>query len=620
MFDWNEDRVGDTIWGEFSETEDHIVPYPKEGEEDTLLICDDFSKKQKNEESTTDKEFSAPRLDLDSWPDLPSISAALSKGYNDENNESSLQAGLMDFPEASNLNSVRVQLEGNHELFNNEHDDREDDSFLDCDWANIGDFDDLDKIFRSNDSIFGRDIGSNADEFLSSSADVISGTAQSIPMPDIPMSRDQLSDQECFPYPFSERPDGIRKQEGKRSDVTVKTEEQTVSPSSLTNHSSGIQCQSSDKVDKQSKPVRPRKRAEDRSKNNFSQNLNGAWSNRISQSQQFSSPKAHPSLLTSVQTFQHPAISQQRQGESEHMGYPISSGQFMFSGYGFPAYSFPAIPVLPCAPAERNQMAPVVVGYKSNVDQSKGSNSSDKLPDSSKPLTMTPQEKIEKLRRRQQMQAMLAIQQQQQQFGKQISGSDSLASQACSQKNQSQDASTSTIGVEDSANKILSSEMSMPGELDESNRISMSIDDQSLEETIYYQLQDALRKFDTRVRLSIRDSLFRLAKSAMERQSASDRSSTNKINREDDEVPANIDGKGQDRSARPSDTETITNPIDRMVAHLLFHKPSESTTKPVKDDLPRSPMLCSTVSLSTPGSTSEEQSENVEEMEVQASL
>ncbi|KAH7679301.1 hypothetical protein IHE45_06G049800 [Dioscorea alata] len=574
MFDWNEDRVGDTIWGEFSESEDHIVPYPKEGEEDTLLICDDFGKKQKNEGSTTDiksaqqtsedkrdlpgcdfenssscnanKEFSAPRLDLDSWPDLPSISAALSKGYNDENNESSLQAGLMDFSEAANLNSVRVQLEGNHELFNNEHDDREDDSFLDCDWANMGDLDDLDKIFRSNDSIFGHDIGSNADEFLSSSADVISGTAQSIPMPDIPMSRDQPSDQE-FPYPFSEHSDGIRKPEEKTSDITVKTEEQTVSPSNLTNHSSGIQSQPSDKVDKQSKLVKPRKKAEDRSKNNFSQNLNGAWSNRISQSQQFPSPKVHPSLLTSVQTFQHPAISQQRQGESEHMGYPISSSQFMFSGYGFPAYSFPAIPVLPYAPAERNQIAPVVVGYKSNVDQSKGSNSSDKLPDSSKPLTMTPQEKIEKLRRRQQMQAMLAIQQQQQQFGKQISGSDSLASQACSQKNQNQDAATSTTGVEESANKILSSEMSMLGELDESNRISLSIDDQSLEETIYYQLQDALRKLDTRVKLSIRDSLFRLAKSAMERQSASDRSSTNKINREDDEVAANIDGNGQDR-------------------------------------------------------------------------
>lgn len=54
-------------------------------------------------------------------------------------------------------------------------------------------------------------------------------------------------------------------------------------------------------------------------------------------------------------------------------------------------------------------------------------------------------------------------------------------------------------------------------------------------------------QLDTRVKLGIRDSLFRLAKSAMERQSASDRSSTNKINREDDEVAANIDGNGQDR-------------------------------------------------------------------------
>ncbi|KAJ0980916.1 hypothetical protein J5N97_009171 [Dioscorea zingiberensis] len=608
MFEWNEDRVGDTIWGEFTENEDHIVPYPKEGEEDTLLIYDDVSKKQKNEESTADiksteqtsedkndlpgcdmensssrntnGEFSAPRLDLDAWSDLPSISASLSKGYNDENNEGSLQTGLMDFSEASNFNSVRAQLEDNHDLFNNEHDDREDDSFLDCDWANIGDFDDLDKIFRSNDSIFGHDIGSNADEFLSSSADVISGTAQSIPMPDIPMSRDLPSNLDCFPYHFSENSDGIRKPEEKTSDFIVKTEEQTVSPSNLTNDSSGIQSQSSDKLDKQSKPLKSRKKAEDRSKNNISQNLNGVWSNRISQSHQFPSSKAHPSLSTSVQTFQHPPISQQRQGESEHMGYPISSTQFMFSGYGFPAYTFPAVPVLPCAPAERNQMTPAAVGYKSNVDHSKVSNSSDKLQDASKPSTMTPQEKIEKLRRRQQMQAMLAIQQQQQQFGKQISGSDSLVSQACSVKNQNQDASTSTIGVEESANKILSSEMSMLGEQDESNRISMSFDDQSLEETIYYQLQDALRK----------------------------------------ELSANLDGNNQDRLVRSSDTETITNPIDRTVAHLLFHRPSESTTKPVKDELPRSPTLGNAVSLSTPGSISEEQSENVDEMEVQPSL
>ena len=41
-----------------------------------------------------------------------------------------------------------VQLDGESEMFGNDHEDKESDSFLDCDWANIGDFDDLDRIFR----------------------------------------------------------------------------------------------------------------------------------------------------------------------------------------------------------------------------------------------------------------------------------------------------------------------------------------------------------------------------------------------------------------------------------------------------------------------------------------
>ena len=48
-----------------------------------------------------------------------------------------------------------------------------------------------------------------------------------------------------------------------------------------------------------------------------------------------------------------------------------------------------------------------------------------------KPLTMTPQEKIEKLRRRQQMQAMLAIQKQQQEFSHQVPSSNKSMNEKC---------------------------------------------------------------------------------------------------------------------------------------------------------------------------------------------
>lgn len=41
-----------------------------------------------------------------------------------------------------------MQLDGESEPFGGARQDKENDSFLDCDWANIDDFDDLDRIFR----------------------------------------------------------------------------------------------------------------------------------------------------------------------------------------------------------------------------------------------------------------------------------------------------------------------------------------------------------------------------------------------------------------------------------------------------------------------------------------
>lgn len=37
--------------------------------------------------------------------------------------------------------------------------------------------------------------------------------------------------------------------------------------------------------------------------------------------------------------------------------------------------------------------------------------------------------------------------------------------------------------------------------------------------------------------------------------------------------------------------ETGTNPIDRTVAHLLFHRPSELLTMVVKEEMPQLPVV-----------------------------
>ncbi|KAJ6853076.1 uncharacterized protein M6B38_250920 [Iris pallida] len=628
MFDWNgQDQVGDTIWGESNENEDHIVPYSKDSEDNTVFTFGDYQKKQKNDDAgassrcteqtsgvknefpvglkncssfNSDEELSAPELDLDAWPDLPSLNLELSKGYAGASDHDSLLSEKV-------TAGCAVQLEGEAELFGNENEDKESNNFLDCDWSNIGDFDDLDRIFR-NDSIFGHDMVADVDDFLSQSTDVIGSTAQSIPLPDLPESRDQAPDQDCSSNQLIDHSGRETTPEVKAGDRTVGTSEKTIR-----------QDQLSEKEDRKKKLLKSRKKAEERSKSKALQNLNGSWPQNISQ--QFQNPLVRPSLVSPLHGFQPPAISQQSPtGGAESTGHRVCSNQIMLSHYGYPPHPFPGSPVVPHVDAEEKQRKTVAVGRKFYPDSSEHSNISNKRPElQSRQLSMTPQEKVEKLRRRQQIQAMLAIQQQQQQFSHQMTDTESMASQGNFQKNQTLDAVTNNMGVEENQLKLPPSHMNILMDCDESQNISALIDDNSLEETIYYQLQDALQKVDIRVRLCIRDSLFRLAQSSMERQRANDRSSTNK-SAKDEEVLGNQEKNIEQRhTSLLTDAETYTNPIDRTVAHLLFHRPSEQSIKPANNETPQSPISNYKLPLNVHGTLSQEQPESYGEMDVQPS-
>ncbi|KAJ6806409.1 uncharacterized protein M6B38_174360 [Iris pallida] len=657
MFDWNDqDQVGDTIWGESNGNEDHIVPYSKDSEDNTIFSFGDYQKKQENDDAgasgrsteqtsgvknefprgslencssfNTDEEISAPGLDLDAWPDLPSLNLELSKGYTDASDHDSLLSeevtgnmtefvisnyNVLNFREifidvsCSFLAGCTAQLDGEPELFGNENEDKESNNFLDCDWSNIGDFDDLDRIFR-NDSIFGHDMVTDVDDFLSQSTDVIGSTAQSIPLPDLPASRDLAPDQDCSSNQLIDRSGKETEPEVKASDRTVDTTEKTIHRDQL-----------SEREDRKEKLLKSRKKAEERSKNKAVQNINGSWPQSISQ--QFQNPVVQPSLVSPLHRFRPPAIRQQSPiGGAESTGHLGCSNQIMFSHYGYPPYPFPGIPVVSHAQAEDKHRKTVAVGRKFYPDSLEHLNISNKIPElHSRQLSMTPQEKIEKLRRRQQVQAMLAIQQQQQQFSHQMTGTAIMASQGNSQKNQTPDAVKNNMGVEENQLKLPSSDMNILMDYDESQNISALIDDNSLEETIYYQLQDALRKVDIRVRLCIRDSLFRLAQSSMERQSAIDRSSTNRNARDEEDVLGNEEKNLEQSHTSLPDAETYTNPIDRTVAHLLFHKPSEQSIKPLNTETPQSPTSNYKLPRDIRGSISKEQPESYGEMEVQPS-
>jgi len=131
---------------------------------------------------------------------------------------------------------------------------------------------------------------------------------------------------------------------------------------------------------------------------------------------------------------------------------------------------------------------PALSGYEASLGVMNPVNKSVGLV---KPLTMTPQEKIEKLRRRQQMQAMLAIQKQQKEFGHQVPNSNKSINKRCATEMLNQHCDGADPEIEDL--RTLPT-LDLPTEHDDSSTISSAIDDHFVEDTILYMLQDVISK------------------------------------------------------------------------------------------------------------------------------
>uniref|UniRef100_J3L085 Protein LNK2 n=2 Tax=Oryza brachyantha TaxID=4533 RepID=J3L085_ORYBR len=642
MFEWNDDQqqVGDAIWAEFNESEDHIVPYPKDTEDSTLVSVGD---QKKNDEETANipgltersssgqtefpvlnkqpacqasGHYSATGLDIESWPDLPSLNATLDRNYSDDN----IASTYLDFSSAPSLQKVTdntaVQLDGETEVFVNDHEEKSN-SFLDCDWGNIGDFDDFDRLFSNGESIFDNEMVADGSNFLSTSSDLVDTTVQSIPFPHVPLNKQLSSDHGSSSLLINETPGVTAEQESKVVDANAKSGELAEHKNLLSSEYSGKPNHFPKEGDVQKKPVRSRRRTEERGKSKISNSATG-----FSQNQGQHQPASLHSLAKAPpQPLQNPQYLLLH--DNKNMGQLQQANQFMFPGYGYPSYQFPGIPMMSNIQAESPQTKPATTNFRTSIDSPKQSSSTEKSQDMpSRPLTMTPQEKIEKLRRRQQMQALIAIQQQQQQFGQDGSGSDTIVPQSYSPKSRNPDSLGSSVIIDDSANKVLHSEP-IPTGHEEIQKSSGIPDDPFIEEKIYYQLQDALGKLDTRTRRCIRDSLLRLAHSSSERQITSDRSSANKSNKDEDEVSE--DTSNMTRRSPAKEGETNTNPIDRIVAHLLFHRPCSKVSSPAKEEIISSPPLSTEpgpelkIPADTPGGLSQNH-QNLQEMTLQPSL
>lgn len=129
------------------------------------------------------------------------------------------------------------------------------------------------------------------------------------------------------------------------------------------------------------------------------------------------------------------------------------------------------------------------------------------------------------------------------------------------------------------------SDMGIQGELDSSNMqesscLSSVLDEISIEASSFRQLQHVMGQLDIRTKLCIRDSLYRLARSAEQRHKCVKHSVAGK---DDKDASGAVTSDGTDESTGFVDMETDTNPIDRSIAHLLFHRPSDPSATALVD-------------------------------------
>ncbi|KAL2617081.1 hypothetical protein AAZV13_08G166800 [Glycine max] len=116
----------------------------------------------------------------------------------------------------------------------------------------------------------------------------------------------------------------------------------------------------------------------------------------------------------------------------------------------------------------------------------------------------------------------------------------------------------------------------------ESSSMGSALDQASPEANSFCHLQQIMDQLDIKTKMCIRDSLYRLAKSAEQRHNNSNANGC--IG--DDETCKAMMAQDANRCAGLMDMETDTNPIDRSVAHLLFHRPSDPSVLLPNETLP----------------------------------
>eukprot|EP01018_Ginkgo_biloba_P024149 Gb_31682 [translate_table: standard] len=529
--------------------------------------------------------------------------------------------------------------DGDLDLFGGEHKDETSNNILDYTWASIDDFEEVDNLFRSSESTLAQVMDRSSDELIWPSSSFSSvddnpskivqqGTTSSSPKVGAPKGNSQQSQvkMECVPcgscpflvpdqnddlkVEYSQQNDYIldsdktleqesyehmlasqgqkRNENGpscdeQRLDHCERSKETTGLQSKGPNEHTGVTYQYTDKVDSNLVQRGSSKQPEENDKKKFYEKKGSQNSPNIisySQGKQFATAK----LQTSSAPHVFPSLvqaSQKTLGEtnSAHVHPQVP---YLRAGYGYPLHHVPVIPSSSNVRPQVQPSRPIFAAYQLPVDTSNQQQHIKRpfeIPCS--PPVMTPQDKIEKLRLRQQMQHRLVVDHKHQKFDENASPDHSFLHKHPQKMHYQHTAAKPQEGA-DRSSQTSNRE---PVSLDNSSvgpGLPLDDDDHSLEATVLHHLQTSITRLDIGTRLCIRDALYRLARSAMQRHSASDIQS-NSVNSREQIGTGHMDTSFSgyylqtERCTGITSLETETNAIDRSVAHLLFHKHSLPT-------------------------------------------
>ncbi|XP_031253200.1 protein LNK1 isoform X1 [Pistacia vera] len=627
-------EIEDNLWDEFGASDDHIVPHPSNEYLDQYATQGDGRKKSRYEvtgftsiadnltiygiqgKEENDLLFMSKKdkmLEKGSWSDTQDgvfpasrdsdtakeVTSEASDGarMSSQGSKSGTVSKLGEFSEENHILGDRCvseddnvycyplnhisQADNDLSFLDSDREDKESSDLLYYGWSDIGNFEDVDRMFRSCDSTFGLGSLSNEQDLCwfsptnaaEGSEDILKSGSEFNGFPE----HQEASGENGA---GASTDDSNKKILGAGEKINFKSLDTDDSGLNHLSFVNGLDTQSesaddlmvNEKVNLQKRQLKQQNKSDGKRKDRHVEN--GSFQH-YDELKQFTDLK-HLFGDSSLQVFSPSGLQPHKQNTKQNsLNYMETHIPYMRIDYSHPSDQISVCPTPSGTKFENNtHISPSQKesSYASNQVQSM--ESSHGLPFEAPSVTTN--EKREKLFHCQDLQAP-------------FSGNFKHANVAgpvefCSSLSVQKQVHQSELGMEGNS-EVDGVSIKVPAEFDSSNGqesscMSSVLDEISLEATSFRQLQQVMEKLDIRTKLCIRDSLYRLARSAEQRHNCANSSAGIIVDRD---ATGALMAEETNKCTGFIDMETDTNPIDRSIAHLLFHRPSDPTVMHAKD-------------------------------------